>query len=78
MVHEVQVEPVPLRNSSQSHDADEETPGQMLPSKEITGCETAELAPHQHCGYNSLQHFSSGFIFKDVVHISDHIALMTI
>ena len=38
MVHEGQVEPVPLRNSSQSHDVDEETPGQMLPSKEITGC----------------------------------------
>ena len=71
MVHEVQVEPVPLRNSSQSHDADEETPGQMLPSKEITGSQTAELA-HQHCGYNSLQNFSSGFILKNVVHISDH------
>lgn len=38
MVHEVQVEPTPLRSSSHSHDADEETPGQMLPSKEITGC----------------------------------------
>jgi hypothetical protein len=74
MVHEVQVEPVPLRNSSQSHDADEETPGQMLPSKEGQ----TELAPHQHCGYSSLQHLSSGFIFKDVVHISDHIALMTV
>jgi len=78
MVHEVQVEPVPLRNSSQSHDADEETPDQMLPSKEITGCQTEELAPHQQCGYNSLQHFSSGFICKDVVHISGHIVLMTV
>jgi hypothetical protein len=38
MVHEVQVEPVPLRSSSQSHDADEETPGQMLPLKENSGC----------------------------------------
>jgi hypothetical protein len=49
----------------------------MLPSKEITGCQTEELAPHQHCGYNSLQHFSSGFICKDV-HISGHIVLMTV
>jgi hypothetical protein len=38
MVHEVLVEPVPLRNSSQPHVADEEIPGHMLSITEDIDC----------------------------------------
>jgi hypothetical protein len=38
MVHVVLVEQVPLKNSSQSHVADEETPAHTFSLTENTGC----------------------------------------